>query len=1114
MKEHFRILGIAETKDLDQIKTAYREKLISVNPEDDPEGFKQLRGAYEQAVRYAETEAIEPEPDTTELGQWLTRLEQIYNNFSERISSEVWKQLLSEDVCQALDTWNEARERTLGFLMEHFRLPYEVWCLLDKQFRLIEDEKELREIFHPNFMDYVINSCRQPSILEYNLFEGPNDADYDQYIRLYYELKSQVDEGREYPTELEQQIEPLGIYYPYLEVEKARSFLQKDDPQKAWQIIEPLTIKYPSNDYITYYQAQIYWKLEQYEQAKACYDQLLADNPDHFSAKIGIAEYLERQNEFKEAKEIYLQLLEIDPLNQTAHQGMQRVNEDLIKHYRDELEKHPGQQETTLELCWCLFQNEQFNETISLLDQMDPEPDSEFDYHNIKGRAFLRGERYQEALPHISFWLDRLKEIDDLADAEMRKRKRRLGYAYYAKADCYIHMDENPDEDRQRQIIELIDLAIKAETSPEARYSYLHGKAHTLLKWQRYQDCVDVSSQIIEENKGYFPAYIIRQEAYYSLRHYQNVIDDYYHATEIFEDYLPPYLFAAKTFWEVNECEAGLKVVERAEERKLASDELSFCKARFLRTMAESEKDSTAAYELCAEVVERMTLAESDIKDQAEVYGECAKCLMDIREFLKASEMIDKALDLKPEEQNYLYTKANIYFRTNKFKQALDIYQGIDRQLPDNPIVINRIAETYERMGQRDQALEHFHKVLEINDRHPTANHSLMGLYQMTWEDTEKKEYYELAKRHAGQQLEICPEAYYYIERGLLYTDGDEYQLAIADFLQALTYHTHDVYSYSNLGVVYFHLRDYQKSIEMANQAAEIMDGAVTTLPYRTLGKCYQALNDYQQALKCFQENMKLFPHTASVYRDLGHCYRNMKEYNAALKIYETGMKQEFTNKSQFLRYQATVYRNMGKERAALKIYQNLLRENKSDLEAREELADFLFYTQKKYSAAVKEYLELLNKVNPDDIHGKYGSCCVELGACYYYLNRKQEAKEYLEKALRFYQRGNGSFEEYLENGGYAARLYHLILIYYYLEDHQTVRFYYDKMKAAKLCSYCEYNDCYELYLAEGLISQQEDRAADAIENYQKACEISGNEQVCQFLLENMTKKKWRFRLW
>ena len=60
----WKILEIEKTKDEEEIRSAYRQKLRHVNPEDDEEGFKELRRAYEEALEYA-SEPEESDVDST-----------------------------------------------------------------------------------------------------------------------------------------------------------------------------------------------------------------------------------------------------------------------------------------------------------------------------------------------------------------------------------------------------------------------------------------------------------------------------------------------------------------------------------------------------------------------------------------------------------------------------------------------------------------------------------------------------------------------------------------------------------------------------------------------------------------------------------------------------------------------------------------------------------------------------------------------------------------------------------------------------------------------------------------------------------------------------------------
>ena len=102
--EVFQILGIEQTKDERALKNAYRDKLTVTNPEDDPEGFKRLRMAYEEACRYAGTpdaeENEEAEPtleDDTPAGQWVRGVRKVYENITDRCDVEKWKALFEAD---------------------------------------------------------------------------------------------------------------------------------------------------------------------------------------------------------------------------------------------------------------------------------------------------------------------------------------------------------------------------------------------------------------------------------------------------------------------------------------------------------------------------------------------------------------------------------------------------------------------------------------------------------------------------------------------------------------------------------------------------------------------------------------------------------------------------------------------------------------------------------------------------------------------------------------------------------------------------------------------------------------------------------------------------------
>ena len=106
------VLGIDKTKDKSLIKDRYFDLLTKVNPEDNPEGFKILRAAYEKALEYAKNENIDE--DNSDLEKWIEKVKTIYKSFSLRIDINEWNKLLNEDISFSLETKDVACEKLLN----------------------------------------------------------------------------------------------------------------------------------------------------------------------------------------------------------------------------------------------------------------------------------------------------------------------------------------------------------------------------------------------------------------------------------------------------------------------------------------------------------------------------------------------------------------------------------------------------------------------------------------------------------------------------------------------------------------------------------------------------------------------------------------------------------------------------------------------------------------------------------------------------------------------------------------------------------------------------------------------------------------------------------------
>lgn len=104
MKTCWQILEIESTTQIDIIRQAYLVRLPLCHPETDPQGFKALRQAYEEALRLAVNpveEADDEEKDAAAEHEILRAFRALLDSESDRFQPSAWQKFI-----QQLNTWN------------------------------------------------------------------------------------------------------------------------------------------------------------------------------------------------------------------------------------------------------------------------------------------------------------------------------------------------------------------------------------------------------------------------------------------------------------------------------------------------------------------------------------------------------------------------------------------------------------------------------------------------------------------------------------------------------------------------------------------------------------------------------------------------------------------------------------------------------------------------------------------------------------------------------------------------------------------------------------------------------------------------------------------------
>lgn len=1085
----FHILNMEPTKDEAAIKAAYLRLLKTVNPEDDPEGFKRLREAYENAVAFARRQ--EPEEENTEktdIELWIGQVDHIYRDIRSRRSPAAWDEVLADPICDSLDTSLEVREALLAYLMQHTYLPHAIWKKLDQTFQISGDRELLLQQFPEDFLNYIIYYIQNPSFMNYELFEVLDEErmDADAYIRRYLELRRAIDAGE--TDDVSGQLKELGIfglYHPYQIAEELRIIISKEEKASAAELADRLLASCQSDSYILLYCAEAKWIAGEHEEAERLWRQILAEIPNHFMAKSGIIRCLLARKDYKEAKELAIDLLDIDGQDTVILGYMNTANEALIREFKEHISdpscEEKQRMEDTMELLWCLYQNECFDEAISLCREFTPDEEHRYSYENLFGRLLFSAGQYDQALPHLKYWLELIEASPDDGSEENTRRKARESWACDIIARCLYERKE------YEKAAAYSDRAAAKASDSDEKAGCLLMKSHILFAAAQYELCIDVCDQLLQMNHQYYPAYIQRQEAAYKLHKSQQVVDDYYSAVAIYAEYYKPYMLAAEVFFYHDQFQNAKGVLDRAEENHVKfSPNMKLFQIKILRNLAENNEDRRELFRLAAALAEEVRDAETDIEDISEIEYETGLLHWDNGEYEEAVSHLQTAISQNQNRGQYHLILGHIFYDSKEYCRALNEYDLAEREYEIAPTLPYHRGLCYEALGEEEAARDYYEKTVALREDYDEALEKLANYYKKRYITYYSRKDFEKALEYFNRQLAVRENCYYLVERGRLYMSAFDFEPAIRDFKKALEYVKTDWASYNNIGCCYKYMGEFEKAIWHFEKAVEYLGEKKSVLPYSNMADCYEAMMDYKKAIECYEKDLEMFPDRDSLRVEIGQLYIYLGEYENARKYLNMVPDDE-----DYYSNIADIYVREGNYEEAVKTLEtgleNAEEENKPN--ACFELASH--YKNYEYDFPKAEYY--LKKALT---HAAKERTMYEiewrLGELYFRMGRLEDAKYYGQRALEhFRQSGCGTDEDYLNYGEYRpARLLRHGWIYIALGDTRKGLDYFRQMIVCTRCRHCRHRKCFEGFLYLGWYYEAVGELEQALEYYREGLKI------------------------
>ncbi|HEY9060521.1 MAG TPA: tetratricopeptide repeat protein [Pseudobacteroides sp.] len=779
----FKVLEINPTNDVKVIKRAYSTKLKVCSPETDPEGFKVLRAAYEEALQKASEDATASDKALTPVDEFMKRFKENYNNFEKRIDTSTWKGLLESDICYNIDTGKEIGERILAFLMDNYSLPHGVWTTFNSYFSWVAKKEKLYLQFPKNFIDFVIYKVTNKDYFRYHKLLGCPGGKQETFINEYNKGCHSIEDYDLYSTmksiEAANEICPE---HPDLVILKSRYMATNGRLEEAKAMLDDLINKEPGDLYAHYYRGNLHFRLGDFNTAYEDYKKAIEIKPDFIDVLFSIGKCCISLGKYEEAVERLEKLRDMLQYNRDVRVLIGCAYQFQVEQLEAVSKENPDDMGIKLKLAEAYLASNKIEESYGMLSQLEQNGNMNNESYLLYCKVLLAMEKKELAYTTVNRALEIYPGDYDLT-------------VYKA---CII------DEfGRYEESILFYDKAIEMKGDDALTYN---NRAFALNKLERFKEALESAENSIRLDSKMAHAYKNKAEALLGLELYEECIEACEEALNIYLYLVDIYVIKMKLLIRVGQYEEALNIFSRAAEYGLSDTRLYIEKANIMRTYEKYDD----AIGLCDQAI---ALDE----DCTDAYYYKGVCFFNKDNYQDALDCLNKVIEMDKKYEVAYYYRALSLLNMNEQDQALS---EIDKAIALKHRITDRFhklkGDVYSNRNDYVSAVQEYKKAININP-------SYAPYYYVTGSALNNAKVYQESLVYLNKAIELDPSMIdAYIDKShTLYCIGD-YKQCVVQCNLALEINSGYLLAYQNKAWALYKLGQINEAEQSCNNGLKI----------------------------------------------------------------------------------------------------------------------------------------------------------------------------------------------------------------------------------------------------------------------------------------------------